>query len=332
MHAAVLEAYDRPVVLTEVPDPVPAEGEVLIRVRAVGICGTDVKVTTGLIPNLPLPLIPGHEVAGELLADVGGLRAGQRVAAYIFQPCGVCQWCRRGQQTICATSPRLGFERDGGLAEYLVMRPQDLLPFSDDLDFAQAAVTMDAVLTPWHALRSQGDVREGDTVVIVGAGGLGLHGVQIAAALGARVAVVDVDPGRREFALKLGAEQAVGPEDTPGLASWTGEGADVVLEASGAPAGFRVGMDLVRPGGTVVVCGYKPGSDLPADSMRVALSEITVVGSRSGSVTDARDALRAVEEGRISPLIADTGVLADVPAFLERTRQGGVLGRMVVRL
>src|SRR4051794_23224956 len=110
MRAAVIESFDRPMRVKDVPEPRPAPGEVLIRVRAAGICGTDVKVAGGAIPNLSLPLIPGHEVAGELLEDVGELRAGQRVAAFVFQPCGVCPWCERGQQTLCATSPRMGFE------------------------------------------------------------------------------------------------------------------------------------------------------------------------------------------------------------------------------
>jgi D-arabinose 1-dehydrogenase-like Zn-dependent alcohol dehydrogenase len=105
---------------------------------------------------------------------------------------------------------------------------------------------------------------------------------------------------------------------------------DVVLEASGAGEGFRVGMRLVRAGGTVVACGYQPGRDLAVDSMKLALSEISLIGSRSGTVADARAALAAVEAGQIRPLIADTGSLDDAPAFLERLRSAGAPGRLVV--
>jgi D-arabinose 1-dehydrogenase-like Zn-dependent alcohol dehydrogenase len=314
-----------------VPDPRPAADETVIRVRATGMCGSDVKVNGGLIPGLTLPLIQGHEVAGELTEDVGGMLAGQRVAAYIFSPCGVCQWCLRGQDILCATAPRIGFERDGGLAEYLRMRVSDLLPFSDSLPFEQAAVTMDAVLTPWRALRVHGNVRAGDRVLIVGAGGLGLHAVQIAVAAGARVAVIDPVESHRELAAKLGAELTGGPGELAAVVEWSGgAGADVALESSGSLDGFSTAVRGIRAGGTVVCNGYKPGADVAVDSMRLALAELKIVGSRGGTLADARGALAAVERGEIDPLISGTGTLADAPRFLRQLRETGALGRLVV--
>lgn len=331
MRAAVTESFGG-MTLKDVPEPVIGEGETLVRVRAVGICGSDVKINTGIIPGLSLPLIQGHEVAGELVGDAGSMKAGQRVAAYIFSPCGVCQWCRRGQQILCATSPRLGFERDGGLAEYVRMRVQDLLPFGDDLPFERAAVTMDAVLTPWRALRVNGGVTDGDHVVIVGAGGLGLHAVQIAVTAGARVAVIDPVESHRDFARKLGADLALDPSATDELTRWAPEGADVALESSGSVEGFNTAVAAVRAGGTVVSPGYKPGAQVAVDSMRLALSELRIVGSRSGTLDDARAALQAVERGEIEPLISDTGTLDDAPRFVQQLREGGAVGRLVVML
>jgi propanol-preferring alcohol dehydrogenase len=328
----VTQEFGRPPRLAEVPEPVPGPGEVLVRVRAVGICGTDVKIAAGAIPGVLAPLVQGHEVAGEVVQPCDGLVAGQRVAAYIFQPCGVCAWCRRGQDTLCAVSPRLGFERDGGLAEYLLMRPQDLLPFSDDLSFAAAAVAMDAVLSPWRALRVRADIRPGDRVLVVGAGGLGLHAVQIAVAAGCSVAVLDPDPAHRAAAEQQGAELVHHPDALAEVLEWSDGGVDVAMEASGVAAGFAAAGRAVRTGGTLVCCGYRPGADFPVDSTRLALGELTVLGSRGGTVRDARDALAAVERGELRPLIAGSGQLDQAPEFIDRLGSTGAVGRLVVEL
>ncbi|MER5494065.1 alcohol dehydrogenase catalytic domain-containing protein [Streptomyces sp. NPDC002490] len=332
MRAAITHAFGQPPRITDVPDPTPGEGEVLLRVRAVGVCGSDVKVNSGALPGVRLPLVQGHEVAGEIVGDGHGFADGQRAAAYIFQPCGQCPWCLRGETTLCPTAPRIGFERDGGLADYLVMRPQDLLPFGDGLDFAEAAVAMDAVTSPWRALHVRGRMEPGQKVLVVGAGGLGLHACQIARAAGARVAVVDVSAHSRRLAGAQGAELAVDPSDTDPLKEWSGDGVDLALEASGSPQGFATAAAWLRPGGTLVCCGYKPGHDFGLDSTTLALGEINVVGSRGGSLSDSRDALAAVERGDINPIIAGTGTLDDVGTFIRRLSEGDVVGRLVVRL
>lgn len=332
MKAAVLDSFNAPLAVRDVPDPVTAPGETLVRVRAVGVCGSDLKVVGGLIPTVPLPHIPGHEVAGELVEDVAGFRAGQRVAVYNFQPCGTCRYCRKGMDSICERSPRVGFERNGGLAEYLLMRPQDLVPFDDSLDFAVAAVTMDAVLSPWRALIDRGSLQASEYVVVVGAGGLGLHAIQIARWAGAHVAAIDVAAGNREEAMLAGAELALGPDELGAVREWSAGGADLTLEASGSVAGFETAIAAAAPGGRVVCCGYRPGSDFGFDSMRLAMSEISVLGSRGGSYANAVDALRAVSSGSITPRIAGYGSLSDINDFLDRLRSGSVAGRLVVRM
>jgi 2-desacetyl-2-hydroxyethyl bacteriochlorophyllide A dehydrogenase len=330
MRAAVtLRAGETPE-LREVPDPTPGPGEVVVRVRAVGLCGTDLKVMNGAIPTVTFPRIQGHEVAGEIVHGADGVEEGQRVAVHILQPCGTCRWCRMGETTVCPELTRMGFERDGGLAEYVVARAANVIPFSDGLSFDEAAVTMDAVLSPWRALHTKGNVGPGQTVLIVGAGGLGLHAVQIAVAAGATVGVVDLDEARLAQARKLGAELATSPEHRADLDAWAGQGVDLALEASGALPGFRTATELIRPGGTVVTCGYRPGADVSTDSMRLAMDELNIRGSRGGTLADATAALQAVERGEISPLIADSGTLDDLDRFFAQLAAAEALGRLMI--
>jgi D-arabinose 1-dehydrogenase-like Zn-dependent alcohol dehydrogenase len=334
MRAAVLEEFRRPLVLREVPDPIAGPGEVLVRVRAVGLCGTDIKITSGVIPGLELPRIPGHEVAGEVLAAGDGFAAGDRVAVYGLDSCGMCAACCRGDTEVCDEAVRIGFERDGGLAELLPVKAKHLIPFGEEISFEQAAVTMDAVLSSYRSLRRRANVGPGDTVLIVGAGGLGLHGVQAALAAGSRVAVVDPIASHRERALQLGAELAVTPEELGAgvIGEFAPDGVDVALEVSGSPDGFRAGAEALRPGGLIIVSGYRPGSDYGLSSFRLALGQLRIEGNRGGRVEHAREALAAVERGEIEPLIDHVEPFDAVNELLDELRAGEVLGRVVVSL
>ena len=114
MKAAIIRRFSEPYDIANVPIPRVEPGQCLVRVMATGLCGTDLKIAAGAFPDAPLPMIPGHEVAGEVVEDVGPLKKGQRVAIHTFNPCGNCRWCRLGQETLCPNPPRIGFNRDGG--------------------------------------------------------------------------------------------------------------------------------------------------------------------------------------------------------------------------
>lgn len=332
MRAAVLREFGAPLEIVDLPEPVPEPDEVLVRVRAAGICATDLKIVSGALAGTPLPLVPGHEIAGELVEDADGLPAGTRVAVYFYDPCGECRYCRAGEESLCPHSQRLGFERDGGLAELVCVRRRNVLPFGDELAFELAAVAMDAVLSPWHALRVRAPVGEGSTVVVSGAGGLGLSGVQIARAAGARVAVLDPASGHREAALATGAELALPPGRAAEARDWAGDGADVALETSGTRGGFDAAAATVRRGGRLVCCGYSPGVEYGLDSARLVLEEITVLGSRAGSRSDARAALAAVAAGDVRPAIARRLPLERVNEALAELAAGGAPGRFIVQI
>lgn len=330
MTAAVLEAFAAPLRLLEVPVSEPADDEVLIRVRAVGLCGSDLKLMAGDTPGTALPLVPGHEVSGELVEPAGVWPRGQRVACYPYESCGSCAWCGAGQQMLCPSARRIGRNRPGGLAEFVVMRRSSLVAFGEATPFRDAAVAMDAVMTPWHALHHRARLQRGEAVLVVGAGGLGLHAVQIARAAGARVAAVDPAPARREHALRLGAERTADPSDEAALRAWAGDGADVVVEASGTCAGFELGLRQLRRGGRLASCGYRPGLELAVDSARLAMDELTILGCRAGRFEDAAAALAAVERRAILPVVGQTLPLERVNEGFARLREAEVAGRVVI--
>jgi propanol-preferring alcohol dehydrogenase len=332
MRAAVLRAFGEPLEIADVADPIPEADEVLVRVHAAGVCGTDLKIVAGALPGTPLPIVPGHEIAGELAADAGDLRAGQRVAVYFYDPCGKCRFCLAGEESLCPRSRRLGFERDGGLAELVCVRRRNVLPFGAELRFERAATAMDAVLSPWHALHVRAPVSEGATVVVAGAGGLGLCGVQIARAAGARVAALDPVAEHRQAAMAAGAELALAPTEVDDILEWADGGADVALETSGTRSGFAAAAAALRRGGRLVCCGYCPGVEYGLDSARLVLEELTVLGSRAGSRADAVAALAAVDRGEVVPPIAARLPLERVNDALAALAAGAPAGRFVIQL
>jgi len=329
VKAAVLERFSEPLAVREVPAPRPAEGEALVRVRATGICGTDLKITSGSFGSA-LPLIPGHEVAGDVVEADGSSSVGERVACYIYETCGRCRWCRSGRTTLCPGRVRLGFERDGGLAEYVAVREENLLRLPAPVSYAGAAIAMDAIAVPWMALHRRARIEAGQSVVVAGAGGLGMHAIQIARAAGCSVAAVDPLPAHLARARELGAELTVPPEEADRIAAWADDGVDVALETSGARGGFDAAARCVRRGGRIVCCGYHPGVEYGLDSRRLVLEEIEILGSVNASIDAARAALDAIADASVEPQIADRESLDGANSALARLAAGDVLGRVVV--
>ena len=192
MKAMVLHAIGKPLVLEDVPEPVVGPNDVKIRVKAIGVGLTVVHMIANPGQVTAYPRIPGHEVAGEIVAlgsEVSGFTIGQRVTNHFYLTCGQCRYCRAGRETLCtAFRGYVGMACDGGYAEYMVLPARNFVPIPDGVSDVDAAVAADAIATPFHACTKEAQVQPGDNVLVFGAGGgVGIHVVQVAKASGARV-------------------------------------------------------------------------------------------------------------------------------------------------
>jgi L-gulonate 5-dehydrogenase len=271
-------------------------------VRAVGLCGSDVHAFEGTHPFVTYPRVPGHEVCGELVEARGecALPPGARVVLDPGFRCGRCYACRVGRSNCCVEMACLGAHIDGACAEYVTAPISNVYAAPEGLSDAEASVTETFSIGMQANIR--GRVAEGDRVLILGAGPIGLACLMIAASRGARCAVVDQLAARQQKAVELGAEAGFGADSgvSDQVASWTdGDGADVVVEAVGRPETYRDALELVAPAGRVVLLGLFPGEvSLPAAIF--VRKELDVLGSRLN--TDSfPEVIRLIQAGVLRP-------------------------------
>lgn len=336
MKAAVVERFGTLPAVRDVPEPEPDAGQVLVRTRASGVCRTDLKVIGGAIPTVPTPIIPGHELAGEVAAlgdGVVGHRVGDRVLASLDVTCGVCAYCRTGQRDYCISLRRLGMEIDGSLAEYVVVPAANLLRVPDGVPYEEAATIPDAVGSPYHAVVRRAGVRPGQVVAVYGLGGLGLTAVQVAAIAGARVIGIARTPERRQLAEELGATWTVDPSGTDVVDAvrelTDGLGVHAFLDIVGTDESVDQAVRASRKGGRVVVVGYLV-PQLRATMMRLVYDEISILGSRGSTRGDLEEAVDLVGRRVLRPVIGATFTLDRLDAALARLEDGSVIGRAVI--
>ena len=340
MKAMVLEKYSERLQLRDLPDLEPGPQDVVVRVRSNGICATDLKMTDGLVSTVTLPHILGHETAGEVASlghEVRGLSVGDHVTVYPTHGCGYCDACRTGFENHCLDAPRTGFEIDGGYSQYLVTRGRNAIKIDRNVPFDEASVLPDAVAAPYHGLVRQARVIGGETVVVVGVGGLGIHAVQIALIMGARVIAVDVMEDKLKAAEEFGAETILAGRDstTPEQVKKMtgGRGADVVVECVG---GERVSVILdeciecLMLGGRLVVLGYAYGRQLSVDSAELIYGQWSILGSRASTLQDVVEVVKLTESGRLKPVVTQRFPLEKANEALNILRNSSPLGRIVL--
>jgi 6-hydroxycyclohex-1-ene-1-carbonyl-CoA dehydrogenase len=345
MRAVQLVAPGAPLELRERPDPHAGPGEVVVRVAGCGVCHTDLGFWKDGVPTRhPLPLTLGHEISGTVV-EAGEEWAHLRDRAVIVPsviPCGACELCRSGRGNVCRAQLMPGNDMDGGFAEYIRVPGRGLCEVGDrgGLSLAELSVVADAVTTPYQAVvRSR--LKPGDLAVVVGVGGVGTHCVQIAAALGAKVVAVDVDPGQLAAVASYGAGLTVDSAATPFKAlrsrirdaardwgcpdhSWK------IFECSGHPAGQATAYGLLTHAAVLMVVGFT------LEKVEVRLSNLMAFDATAQGTWGCRPelypaALELVTSGRIAlrPFV-ETHPLSDGPAVLDRVADHHIHRRAIL--
>jgi len=339
MKAAVLHRIGHPLSIEDVPVPQPAHGDVLIRVKACGVCHSDLHAVEGDWTPLPnLPLIPGHEVAGHVAAlgdGVTGLKVGDTVGVpWLYSACGHCEFCLSGMETICKSAEATGYSKPGGYAEYLIAPAAFVGRIPEKADLFELAPILCAGVTTYRGLKRTG-ARPGQWCAVLGIGGLGHIAVQYARAMGLRVAAIDVADDKLELARSLGAEVLVNAkaEDPVKAIQAKIDGAHAAVVTAVATKAFEQAILMLRPAGSVAYIGLPGGK---SDEIRTSISaivnaELSVKGSNVGTRLDLNEAIAFAANGLVKAKIRKAPLMA-VNAIFDEMRQGKIVGRVVLDL
>jgi len=335
MRAAVVRALGKPLTIEEIPIPTPAPGEVLIKVKASGVCHTDLHAADGDWPVKPSPpFVPGHEGAG-IVAAVGAgvtrLKEGDPVGlAWLHDACGSCEHCITGWETLCESQHNSGYNVNGSFAEYTIGNAAYVARLPERVDFVEMAPILCAGLTTYKGIKET-EARPGEWLAISGVGGLGHIAIQYAKAMGLHVVAVDVAVDKLQLARDLGADLAFNGSD-PGIVQRivreTGGGAHGVLVTAVSTGAFAQALQLARRRGTVSLVGLPPG-DFPTPIFDIVLKRITVRGSIVGTRQDLAEAIAFAAEGKVRAHVHRT-TLEGINSVFDSLRTGTVDGRLVL--
>lgn len=337
MKAVVLREFGQSLVVEDVPDPHPGPQDVVIKVMACGIDGTDLKLLDGFGYTPELPFIMGHEPAGvveEVGAEVTDFRPGDRVIPYIFLIPPDSAWYRAPREQLCPEMTGVIGVRNaaGGYAERLCVPARQLVRVPDEVSWQDAAVLCDAGLTAWHAV-DRAQISEGETLLVIGVGGVGSFVVQLAKLRGARVIAVEQSAAAEDWARSLGVDAVLRNDEQPvaeRVRNLAGHGgADCVMDIVGSQATLNDGVDSLHVGGRLVVVGYTP-DEYALSPKRLAQNELQLIGSRGGTHRDLTAMTELMADGKIQSIVTQTRPLEQANESLEALRQGAVLGRLVL--
>jgi propanol-preferring alcohol dehydrogenase len=336
MKAAVVHAFREPLRIEEVPVPDVGAGQILVNIKASGVCHTDLHAADGDWPVKPaLPFIPGHEGVGFVAAVGAGvkhLKEGDRVGVpWLYTACGHCEHCLGGWETLCHEQQNTGYSVNGGYAEYVLADPNYVGHLPKQVGFDEIAPILCAGVTVYKGIRVT-DTRPGQWLAISGIGGLGHVAVQYAIAMGLHVVAIDVSEEKLALARTLGAELAINASTTDPAAVIQKEigGAHGVLVTAVSRGAFAQALGMVRRGGTVALNGLPPG-EFPLPIFSTVLNGITVRGSIVGTRRDLQESLEFAAEGRVRAHI-HRDRLENINAVLGALRAGTIDGRVVLEL
>lgn len=339
MKAACFAEHGGPekIIFGDYADPAAGAGEAVVRVKACALNHVDLLLLDGRFPPPQgLPHVNGCEVTGTVEAlgpGVSNVKPGQRVIVFPGFACGRCEYCLRGERTVCLSYGYLGAHRDGGYAELVKVPAENLLPLADQVSFEAGAAVPLAMLTSWHALIAQADLKPGQTVLVQAAGsGVGSAAIQIARIVGARVITTVGADDKVEFARAIGAEAVVNyrsQDFVDEVRKWTNRrGVDVVVEHIGAETFERSIYCLTRLG-TLVSIGSHASHWGRLDLRHVYSKNLRILGTNLGSIAELRTLMEFVAAGRLKPVVDRVFPLSETRAAVrylaERRNRGKVV-------
>jgi threonine dehydrogenase-like Zn-dependent dehydrogenase len=303
-----------------IPDAARADEEILLKVRMVGLCGSDLNSYRGKNPLVRFPRIPGHEVAATIVEGTGAwpaLSVGTNVTLSPYTSCGKCASCLRKRPNACQFNETLGVQRDGALTEYISMPAEKLYPANLSL---KELCLVEPLTVGFHAV-ARGRVTSGDTVAVFGCGGVGLGAIAAASFRGARVIGIDLEDAKLRLAERAGAAHAINSHEESlheRLLDMTeGRGPDVVVEAIGLPQTFRAAVEEVAFTGRVVYIGYAK-EPVAYETRLFVQKELDILGSRNALPEDFREVIRMLDEHRfpVEDAVSSIVSIDEVPSVL----------------
>jgi alcohol dehydrogenase, propanol-preferring len=336
MKAAVLREFKKPLSLEDVLRPVLDADDVLMQVEACGVCHSDLHVADGDWPQFKgitkKPLILGHEIAGRVVEKgerVTDFQIGDRAGVpWIYWTCGACDFCREGNENLCAKQKITGVTVDGGFAEFVKVPASHAVRIPDGLSAIEAAPLFCAGVTVYRALR-QARMVAGQRLAIFGIGGLGHFAVQLGRELGAEVTAVDVSEEKVQLAKSLGAANGLNAASANVVKELRSKGgAHVALVTSAAKAAYDMAFGCLRPTGTLLVVGL-PSENLSFPAVLMAAGEVRIQGSAVGTRQDLREVLALAAAGMLRCHVTPHP-LSNINEMLDQLRRGEVSGRTAV--
>lgn len=318
------------IVYRDEPQPMPASGEVLIRVDAVGICGSDMHAYHGRDPRRTPPLILGHELAGEIEAGPG---TGRRVTVNPLITCGYCEFCVQGRNNLCANRTMIGMTRAGGFAEYVTTAASSVIELPAGMTSRAAALTEPAA-TALHAINAAARVLVRPlperSVLILGGGAIGLLSALLLKSYGCRhIHLAEPNALRRDSAQRAAGCETYDPADGPGPAE---NSIDLVIDAVGAKATRQAALAAVKPGGVIVHVGLADAAS-EIDMRKLTLAEITLIGVYTYATADLRAAATALHDGAFGDLawVEERSLAEGAPAFRDLDQGRAAAAKIVLR-
>jgi len=348
MRCYCVTHHGQPLELMHQEIPEPHGTEVLLRVKAAGLCHSDLHIWEGFYDlgggkklaladrGVKLPLTPSHEICGEVVSagpGAGTVQTGMVAVVHPWIGCGACAACLRGEEIICTKPQSLGIMRAGGFADYVIVPHPRYLVDLGGLDPVKAAPLACAGVTTYSAIKKFGERIHDTPVVVIGAGGLGLMAIEVLKALGGQGAiVVDIDAGKREAALKEGALAAIDARASDAakqIADAVGGGARAVLDLVGATSTVTLALDSCARGGHIVIVGLM-GGDITLALPTIPMRPLRIEGNYVGSLAELRELVVLMRDGKIRPMPVSSRPLDEVNDAVLALREGRVVGRQVL--